>query len=203
RLFHWSLAASVLGAFATVNAGDMGSHMLCGFAALTLVGFRMIWGLIGSETSQFRDFVRKPREIRNYLRRGQSPTLGHNPLGGLSVVALLLLVAIQALTGLFANDGESFSGPWAELVGTAVSNQITGMHQLTKSLLLGLIVLHVLAIAWYLAAKNEELLSPMLHGQKQVGEERAPPRMANPLIAAGVFVGVAAITAALFRFWLF
>ncbi|MEO0819946.1 MAG: cytochrome b/b6 domain-containing protein [Pseudomonadota bacterium] len=201
RLFKWGLVASVFGAFAAMNAGDMELHKRCGYVALTLVVFRVIWGFVGSQTARFRDFVRAPAEIRAYLKEGRSPTLGHSPLGGLAVLALLGLVAAQAITGLFSNDDIFFDGPWAGWAGKATSDAITGLHHSLSGVLIAMIVLHIIAITVY-AAKGDDLVSPMLTGAKRVEAPAARPTMVEtaralvPLVLAAFAVGIA------FRFWI-
>lgn len=200
RLFHWGLAAAVLTAIVAVQAGEMDLHERAGFVALTLVVFRVIWGLIGSETALFADFLRGPGTVRRYLKTGESPTLGHNPLGALSVVGLLALVAAQAGTGLFSNDDIFFDGPWAGWAGKELSDRITSFHYTIKNFLIGLVILHILAISFY-AAKGENLLGAMISGRKRVEHDGPEPAMKSPgraLAALGIAV---LVTGLAFRYW--
>ncbi|MCX8086897.1 MAG: cytochrome b/b6 domain-containing protein [Rhodocyclaceae bacterium] len=165
RLFHWLLVVCVIAAFVTAKLGGgfMVWHGRLGLAILGLLVFRLVWGLNGSTYARFANFVRGPRAIRAYLQgdwRGQ----GHNPLGALSVLALLGTLSLQAATGLFANDDIAFSGYLAPLVADDCSNDLTGLHHLLEKLLMLLIVLHLGAIVFYARVKKLNLVKPMLTG---------------------------------------
>lgn len=199
RLFHWALATAIAAAFITVWQGRMEWHMYCGYVAATLVVFRVIWGVIGSETARFTQFVRGPAAILRYLREG-TIRLGHNPLGALSVLALLAVVLVQAGTGLFSNDDIFFDGPWTVLVTKDVSDDITGYHGLNKSILLVLIALHLFAIGYY-RYKGQDLIGPMIDGGKAVPSAISEP-VRRPLWLAALCLAVAAaVVGVLFRLW--
>ncbi len=106
RLFHWALAISiVLGiVFVKIGGNAIQWHAYCGYAALALILFRLIWGFVGSWHARFANFIPSPSRLITFLRGETDGGLGHNPLGALSVIALLAVVLIQALTGLFADD---------------------------------------------------------------------------------------------------
>ncbi len=208
RLFHWLLVAAVVGAFVTVKIGGnaMAWHGFFGVAVCGLIAFRLVWGVIGPETARFASFVRGPRAIRAYLR-GEWHGIGHNPLGALSVVALLTLFALQALLGLFAYDEIAFRGPLAPLVAEETQLAITTWHRRLEPLLLLLVLLHVGAILFYRWVKRENLVRPMITGYRVAerdGSELALPRQAAPWRRRGfwlrgvvaIAVGVAAATAA-------
>lgn len=194
RLFHWLLALAIAAAFATGWQGGnlMEWHGRIGLAVIGLVSFRLVWGFVGSPTARFRHFVRGPGAIRAYLR-GHWQGVGHNPLGALSVLALLALVGAQAGTGLFANDDIAFQGPLADLVGKEWSDKLLGIHVLLQKLLLGIVILHVAAITFYLRFKGENLVRPMLTGWKEGESQAAAP--AHPrrpgLLAHGVALAFA------------
>jgi cytochrome b len=165
RIFHWSLVACVIGAFVTAKLGGnaMVWHGRCGLAILGLLAFRVVWGFVGSTYARFAQFVRGPAAIRAYLKgewRGQ----GHNPVGALSVLALLGILAAMAATGLFANDDIAFEGYLMPLVGGELSGRITGIHHLLEKLVLLLVALHVAAIVFYAHVKKHNLVKPMLTG---------------------------------------
>lgn len=154
RLFHWALAISVIGAIVTVKLGGlwMDWHLRFGVAALALVTFRMIWGLIGSRYARFSQFVVSPTKTVEYLKNStpRAPRqAGHSPLAAWSVIALLGLLAYQSVTGLFANDDIMVQGPLAAYVSSEWSATLTGWHKLTEKLILALIALHLLAILAY------------------------------------------------------
>jgi len=167
RLFHWSLVLSVSVAIATgLVGGDwMTIHSYAGIAIIGLVAFRLVWGLAGAAAARFVNFAPTPGRLRAYLA-GEWQGHGHNPLGALSVFALLALLAVQAGTGLFGNDEIAFQGPLARLVDEARSLQLTGLHHRLAYLLFGLIALHVVAIAAYLLLRKTNLVKPMITGWK-------------------------------------
>jgi|UniRef100_UPI0040470DC5 cytochrome b len=166
RLFHWLFAAAVIGAIVTVKVGGswMDWHLPFGVTALVLLTFRVIWGFTGSRYARFSSFVKGPRAVWHYLRHPEkhSPA-GHSPLGGLSVVALLLVVAVQAGTGLFATDDILTSGPLNQFVSSDTAALLTSIHKWNENILFGLIGLHLLAIAIY-ALRGKQLVPPMITG---------------------------------------
>lgn len=170
RLFHWLLAISVFGALITQYLGGtaMEWHFKFGYVALGLVIFRLIWGLIGPRYARFMSFVRSPRAIAAYLRGlGASPALGHNPLGALSVLAMLGVVLVQAGTGLFSNDEISAQGPLAKFIDEGLSGQISEFHgEVSGTLIYVLIGLHLAAIAFYRLRKKQHLVGPMISGDQ-------------------------------------
>jgi len=203
RLFHWTLVALMIGQWLTAeNASGMVYHVWGGYAVLALVLFRLIWGFAGSETARFSHFVRGPGAALAYVQalgRGETPLyLGHNPMGGWSILALLTLLLIQAGTGLFANDDIMFDGPLAGWVSKSMSDGLTTIHKLNFNLLLLVIAVHISAVLFYLLVKRENLIHPMLTGRKHLPPEQAnpAPRMVSPwwglaaLVAAMIAVGL-------------
>ena len=199
RLFHWSLSVLMLASFVTANIGGewMEWHKRAGFAVLGLVAFRIIWGLVGSYHARFVNFVRGPRSVAAYVKSlvaGTSkPFPGHNPLGAISVLALLVVIAVQAITGLFANDDVMLEGPFAARISKQLSDVLTRIHKLNADFLLFLIALHLLAIAYYYFAKKENLLTPMFTGVKHlVGDsvEAARPVWLAWLIGGAIGVAI-------------
>jgi cytochrome b len=165
RLFHWSLVGCVVAAFVTAKIGGnaMLWHGRLGLAILGLLVFRIVWGFVGSTYARFAQFVCGPAAIRAYLR-GEWKGQGHNPIGALSVLALLGVLSLQAATGLFSNDDIAFEGYLYPLVGSELSGQITGIHHLLEKALMLLVALHVGAIAFYARVKKHNLVKPMLSG---------------------------------------
>jgi cytochrome b len=166
RLFHWALVALVAGAFISVKIGGnaMVWHGRFGLAILGLLVFRFVWGFMGSTYARFAQFVRGPGAIRAYLR-GEWQGLGHNPIGALSVLALLGVLLLQAATGLFAiNDDVAFTGYLAALADSASSKKITSFHHLLEKILILILVLHIGAIAFYARVKKHSLVKPMITG---------------------------------------
>lgn len=174
RIFHWILVICITGAVICVNIGGnlMQWHAYFGYAALSLVLFRVLWGFIGAVHSRFTTFVPSPQRLIAFLSGKEGSGLGHNPLGSLSVIALLLVVGIQASTGLFTDDDIAFQGPLAKYVSNATVSLLSSIHALNSNILFGLIGLHLVAIAYYQWVKRESILMPMIHGDKQVNVER-------------------------------
>lgn len=194
RLFHWLLVTAVVTAFVTAKIGGnaMDWHGRAGLLIIGLLVFRVVWGFIGSSNARFASFVRGPAAIRAYLH-GKWQGAGHNPLGALSVLAMLALFAAQAATGLFANDDVAFEGYLYPLVSAAVSERITGIHNLLESVLILLVLLHLGAVAFYTRIKKESLVLPMITGWKEVPMEPPASRgggfiafVVATLIATGV-----------------
>lgn len=169
RLFHWLLAASIIGAYVTAKLGGalMDWHGRLGFFILGLLIFRLVWGFIGSVHARFASFFPTFSRVAAYLK-GRWQGIGHNPLGGLFILAVLTALALQVGTGLFANDDIAFEGPLAAYADKALSDRLTGWHSLLFNLLLGLVAIHLAAIAYYRWAKKNNLILPMLTGKKQV-----------------------------------
>lgn len=167
RLFHWLLAVSVVAAIVTGQLGGslIDWHGKIGLLIVGLLAFRLVWGIVGSTYARFGQFFPTPSRVKTYLA-GQWQGVGHNPLGALSVFGLLGLLIVQVATGLFANDDIAFNGPLSELVSKNFSDRLTGLHHLVSDVLIGLVVLHVAAIAYYGHVKKQKLLKPMITGWK-------------------------------------
>ncbi|MEO5659779.1 MAG: cytochrome b/b6 domain-containing protein [Polaromonas sp.] len=197
RIFHWALLALVSAAIISAQMGGnaMAWHGRFGVGVLGLLAFRLTWGMIGSTYARFMTFVRGPATIRAYLR-GQWQGLGHNPLGGLSVLAMLAVLLIQGLTGLFADDDIAFQGPYALLVSNDASAWLTGLHKNNAWLVGLLIAAHLAAIAYHLRVKNDNLVKPMLLGYKDVPRNTSQPTTGGGGIVAliiAVSVGAGAL----------
>ena len=169
RVFHWSLVLAVAGSFATHYAGIewFDWHRRCGYVAVVLIGFRLAWGFVGPRYSRFTSFVRGPGAMIEHLRGRQPyPIAGHNPVGAASVLAFLGSLALQAGTGLFANDEIANAGPFYGWVTHETSKRLTALHDLNSSLLLALIVAHLVAIAWYDGRRRLGLVRAFWTGRK-------------------------------------
>jgi len=181
RIFHWSLVVAVSTAIATGLAGGewMVVHGRAGLVITGLLAFRIVWGLIGSRSAQFASFFPTPARLLSYVK-GQWQGVGHNPLGALSVIAMLLLLSIQVVTGLVGNDDISFTGPLASLIDEARSYQMTGLHHQLSNVLYALLGLHVAAIVFYVRIKKHALLGSMVHGYRDVATDTPKPAPARP-----------------------
>ncbi len=205
RLFHWTLVLLVLLQFATADWGllNMQWHFYFGYATLALVLFRLLWGLFGSETSRFRHFLRGPHAVRAYVRstfwQKAGHPVGHNPLGGWSVVAILTCLGIQAVTGLFASDDITAFGPLSGKVSDASVHLLTAIHSLNQGVLIALIGLHVAAVLLHALVRKENLVHPMLHGHKWL--HRDPGLRIAPIGRALLLALLAAATVAAVVAW--
>ena len=198
RLFHWLLAACVIGLIVTGNVGGnaMGWHFRLGYAVLTLLLFRLVWGFAGGHWSRWTQLPLSPRSVTAYLR-GRSPSwAGHNPLGSWSLVAMLLWLLLQVSTGLVSDDEIANAGPLTSLVSGTVVSAATAWHKgLGKGVLIALIVLHVVAIVWYRVRKGQVLVPAMLHGDKSLPDAVTPSRDCMPQRVLAVLICLACVAA--------
>lgn len=174
RVFHWMLAVGVIGSFVTVKIGGnaMVWHGRFGVTIVGLLAFRLAWGFVGSTYARFTRFVSGPSAIKAYLR-GQWHGEGHNPLGALSVLAMLGTFMLLVATGLFGNDDIAFEGPLYALVGKEFSDWAVGIHRLIKPLIILLVVAHLVAIFYYVRVRKQTLIMPMITGWKVGAGETA------------------------------
>lgn len=175
RIFHWTLALAVVGSVisAKTGGGAMVWHFRCGYLVLTLVTFRVLWGLLGGRWSRFASFAYTPVTLLRYLRGRATPQeqleVGHSPTGALSVFALLGLLLVQLGTGLVADDEIANLGPLNRFVSTEFAARATSWHAAYGQwLLIALVVLHIAAIVYYRVRKRVDLLGPMWNGDKQL-----------------------------------
>lgn len=206
RLFHWSLAACVAGLVITghVGGGAMPWHARLGYSVLALLLFRIVWGFIGGRWSRFSSFIRSPRAVAAYARGQSHPDhlVGHNPLGALSVLAMLLVLLAQVATGLVGDDEIAFTGPLNRFVSSANGLAATWYHKrIGQWVIVALVVLHVAAVVFHLWKKGENLVGPMVRGDKPLGHAAPASRddAAMRGLALAVFVACAAAVAWLVR----
>jgi cytochrome b len=175
RLGHWILAALIGFSWWSVHNHHTDWHIWSGCAVLTLLIFRVLWGFVGSSTARFSGFIRGPRAIGDYLRGGWRG-IGHNPLGALSVIGLMLAVAIQVGFGLFAEDEDGiYTGPLYRLVSTETSDRARDLHESWFNVILALVALHVAAIIFY-RLRGKSLTSPMITGRAILDPGTKPMR---------------------------
>ena len=195
RLFHWAIVVLILCSWATQEWNHMEWHVRSGYAILTLLLFRIVWGFIGSDTARFARFLSSPAAALRHLarigRREPDREIGHNAAGGWMVLLMLVLIGVQAGTGLFANDDANTEGPLMHLVDKDQSDWLSHIHSLNFTLIEAVIALHVLAIAVYAVLKRQNLVRPMLTGTKLMPADAAAPRLVRPIWAV-VTVAVAA-----------
>lgn len=192
RLFHWLLAVLVIFSFVTGKLGSLEWHFQSGYAITTLLLFRLLWGFVGTRYARFASFQPSLAAAMRTLRFDNSRYIrsaGHSELGTLSVYALLVIVLIQAGTGLFTNDGTFTEGPWAKFVSGAASDRLSTVHRYNTWLVAALAFLHVAAIAYYLLARRDDLITPMVTGDKLgvtavAAEDGATVRLRAAVLAA-------------------
>ena len=204
RLTHWLLVVCVAGSWATHYAGAAWFtwHARCGYAVLVLVVFRIVWGFVGTRHARFATFVRGPRAIARFIRGGgDDRAVGHNPLGALSVLAILALLLVQAATGLFANDEIAASGPFYGWIAPATSHRITSWHHLNADALLALLVLHVVAVLWYTFVRAEPIVTAMITGKRPASEARPEDavEVSRGWLAAAIVAALAGLLALAIR----
>jgi len=174
RAFHWLLVLGILAAWLTGDVFDslLNWHLIIGEGLMGLVVFRLVWGVIGSESARFSHFVKGPAAVKAYLASFKADHrgniwLGHNPLGALSVLAMLLSLMVQVGTGLFAAADDYINyGPLNKFVSDGVADFLTEVHEVNFNILLALIALHVAAVFYYRLFKRENLVTPMVTGER-------------------------------------
>lgn len=202
RVVHWSLVLLIPTLWWTAEHGELVVHERLGYAAAGLLIFRVIWGVVGASTARFAGFLKGPRSTFGYLRglftRHAAPVVGHNPLGGWSVAALLALLVGVIGTGLFAEDTDGLSpGPLNHFIQGDLSEGMGHWHHLLFNVLLGFIVLHLSAILFYAVVKRDNLVGPMLTGRRDMAAPADTPRFAPAWRAAA-----AALIAAALAWWI-
>lgn len=199
RLFHWLLVLCLFGQWLTAEVLEdaMDIHFYIGYFTLGLIFFRLVWGFVGTKYAKFNSFIRGPKAVLNYLRllisKQKSFTTGHNPLGGLLLPVVLILVGLQAVSGLFVSDDIITAGPYYDSANSSIQKLMQWLHHNIFDVLLGLVVIHLFAIAWYKIGLKHNLITPMITGYKTVEASKAitHSKLVRALILAilvGIFV---------------
>lgn len=190
RVFHWVLVIlfcmSAYSAFQDKFGIYADMHLYSGVSIMALLTWRIVWGLIGSETSRFGQFMPSPKRLFAYIKTGDTDRPGHNPMGALSVVLVLLLLIAQVVLGLYSSDGMIFSGPFANSAYATFgmdANDITNLHETLGYVLFGWCGLHVASILFYGAVQKRNLLTPMITGKSVLPDNVSSPKIASPLLA--------------------
>jgi cytochrome b len=175
----------------------MGWHYRIGYAVLTLLLFRLVWGFVGGYWSRFTHFVRRPWAVVAYLRLGNAgASVGHNPLGAYSVLSMLLALLAQAASGLMSDDEVLSAGPLVHKVPEGLVRVMSYLHTgPVKLVVILLVCMHLLAIAWYRLRRQENLISPMILGDKKL--ERCAVASRDDCQARGLAVFLVLACAAL------
>ena len=203
RLAHWTIVMLFGFCWWSAESDHMHWHRIAGYGVLAAVLFRVVWGFCGSQTARFADFVRGPaatfRYVRKLLGRGgeASPSpIGHNPLGALSILAMLGLLLTQTIFGLFSVNVDGVaSGPFAQWVSFETGRRFAHWHAANFHLLLVVIGVHLLAIGYYRVARKESLVPAMIHGFKSRAPSAERPYFAPwrraAILAVAIAIGVA------------
>lgn len=206
RITHWGLVVSFFGAYFTAELKPLLIHELFAFACLTLVIFRVMWGLVGSQTARFTQFVKGPTAIKGYFREllklRHKEYWGHNPVGALAVLTILGLMTALVVAGLFAQD-RSFIGPWATSVSPSLSEFLKEFHEVLATVLLIVVLVHIAAVLAYRFVLRDNLIKPMVTGTRPADPDFTEPKFAPIWFALALFALSVAITGAIFRFWYF
>ncbi len=207
RVFHWSLVLLFALSVATGKVGGewMVWHMRSGYAILALVTFRLIWGFVGGEYARYVSFLTGPiramKFAKGLLGKTQQHVIGHNPVGGWMVIVLLLLLATQAVLGLFSNDEIATTGPLARYVSDATSITLMGRHRIIGNVLLALVGIHIAAVLFHVVVKKEGLIRAMFSGKKELpphlaSEAHASRKASMPIGFIVISIAVAAVAVA-------
>jgi cytochrome b len=195
RVFHWGLVISVIGAVASVKNGLMFWHEKMGLTVLGLLGFRIIWGFVGSHHARFVNFMVGPARLFEYLKLrfsgGRDHSPGHAPTGAYATLALIAVLAVMASLGTMSNDDILYEGPLAAYVGD-FTNKATGYHHLMEEAVFLVIILHLLAMIIYRYVLKISLVPAMVHG----GRDDGHPRPGPALQAGGIILLLVMVAAA-------
>jgi len=198
RLTHWLVVLLLVFSWWTAETSRMDWHRWSGYTLLGLVTFRIYWGLVGSSTARFSEFVRGPRAVVGYLKGSWNAVPGHNPLGALSVVALLMLLITQIALGLFAVDVDGIeSGPLSTYVSFEAGRAAAGWHEAGFNVLVGVIALHIAAVIYYVFFRKQALVAAMVHGKRTFPEPQPQPM--RPASVLRLLIG--AVLAAGLTWW--
>jgi len=210
RLFHWSLAFSVL---FLLFSGETGTgffdwHKLIGEVALALIVFRLLWSVVGSSNASLISLVTSPGQalehFRHLAKRSPQQERGHNAAGGWAVLGLLLLVLVQALTGLFIEDEEGWvSGEFNRYISSDTADFLYEVHHLNAHLLQALVIIHVVMVIIYLVYAKQNLIKPMITGMLRWEGDTKPAdvRFGNPLVGLVLAIAVAVVFAYAIGWW--
>ena len=202
RLFHWLLVICIIAMVVTAKVGGnaMNWHLILGQVVLALLIFRVLWGLVGGYWSRFTRLLTSPAALARYLR-GQASAhdlAGHNPLGALSVIAMLMVLIAQVASGMLSDDEIAFSGPLTRFVSGDTVSIATNFHaHWGQYLIYALVGLHLVAIGWY-SLRGQRLVPAMVTGDKQL---EAPVTAAQDSAGSRLLAAVLAVVASGIAWW--
>lgn len=213
RLFHWLLATSfaLTYVFAQLGSDYIDWHLRCGYVVLGLMIYRVVWGLIGTKYARFSALPISPKHIIGYLKtfneqadentdnKATNKYLGHNPLGSLMVLFFVISLLLQAGSGLFMDDEIFTTGPYVGYFGESFDQIMSTIHHNLADGILIAVVLHIIAVVFYLKIKRQNLIKPMLTGKKSVNESQVGLGIKNSRL---LIATILAIIVFAFVYWL-
>lgn len=203
RLNHWLIVLLVASAWLSSEFGDAEFkwHSINGYIIFVLVLSRIVWGIIGSTTARFSNFIASPFKAIQYLLalRNNKATnyLGHNPAGGWMVIAFLLVLLGQTITGMLSSDDVLFEGPFSYYISSGMVETMTGIHHLLFNILMVLVGLHIAAVLYHQLIKNEKIIQAMFSGKKHSATDVKKPLSFRPF-----YIALTVILLVAFSFWL-
>ena len=203
RIFHWSFALTILACWYTAeNKEDyIELHLQLGFVAIGLLIFRILWGVVGPKHARFSQFVPSPRKLIAYLKSDKKnrSTAGHNPMGALMVILMILLISLQAISGLFINDDVFSSGPYYGSISKDLEAIMSFLHHNTFDVMIGAIALHLAAIFYYWRVENKNLVLPMITGKKSEKDVSKSDAIPHSKLVLAAIIAICCIS---FVYWL-
>ena len=170
RIFHWALMISIMGCFVSGKMENWAIHERFGMSVMALILFRIIWGFIGSETAQFRNFLTMPKAVfataKQMWKKRSSLSRGHSPVGGYATLALLAIPLVMAFTGSISTDDILYDGPFYHLASEW--SQLAGrIHHLGEKAIIAIVILHLGALGFYWFALRKNIITPMVTGRQK------------------------------------
>jgi len=205
RLFHWCLVVTIFGAWYTSDQDNnlIDYHLIFGYVALGLIAFRIIWGFLGTTHAKFVNFIPTPKKLLRYVKpQNKAQSIkhpGHNPLGSLMVVFMLVLIFLQAISGLVMNDDIFTTGPYYDTINKNIENSLMFFHRNSFNFLLAAIALHILAIIFYKIVKKKALVAAMFTGKKPAKDATEKDAIPHSKIITAFIVFISVVA---FVYWL-
>lgn len=202
RLFHWLLVAGIGGLWYTGETGYENTHMKIGYCIIGLLIFRVLWAIFGTKHSRIASFFPTPKSlvssVKGLFDKDAAYYVGHNPLGAVSAIVMLVLVGLQAVTGLFTK-GEIWYGPYTSALSSSLVKKLDGIHHVNFNYILIAAGVHIFAIFFYLFYKKQNLITPMITGKKK--EDVVPE--GSQISGSRIWLAIVlAVLVAAFTYWL-
>lgn len=200
RIFHWTLSITLLGLWYTSETDNdlIDMHLLLGYFMLGLIIFRLLWGIVGTTHAKFINFFPSFKGLIGYLRN-QDKTAGHNPLGALMVCLFLLLLLMQAVSGLFISDDVFTNGPYFGVLSNDLESIMETIHHNVFDIILVAVFVHIVAVAFYGLVKKHNLVKPMLTGKKPTKDVKGSDGIPHSKLTTFFIVVIITVS---FVYWL-